>query len=130
MTPKSPAAKGAAKQARKKPCRKGGAAKPKKRRSAQPKTSRSKLVWRGVTIAVTYKPGGIAGYGHLELRVLAPEDVPIPVTETGYRSHFLFAQQVKAAGGPVAYVRRWLEQEARSPAYRRALERWRQLELF
>jgi hypothetical protein len=48
MTPKTPA-KGAAKRPRKKAkTRKAGP----KKRSAPPKVSRSRLVWRGVTIAV------------------------------------------------------------------------------
>jgi hypothetical protein len=83
-----------------------------------------------VSIAMQYEPAGSGFYAHLELRVIAPEGVPIPVTETGYRSHFVYPALIGYAGGPVGYLRRWLDQEAGSPAYRRALDRWRQLELF
>lgn len=69
-------------------------------------------------------------HAHLELRVIAPEGAPIPVTETGYLSHHVYPVFVKSAGGPVAYVRKWLDREARNPSYYRALDRWRQLDLF
>jgi hypothetical protein len=101
-----------------------------KARPAKPEIVRRKLVWRGVLIGIQYEPGGFAYYAHLELRVIAPVGAPIPVTNTGYRSHHLHPKPVKSAGGPVAYVRKWLDHESRSPAYRRALDRWRQLDLF
>ena len=31
-----------------------------------------------------------------------------PISETGYRSHFLNAQVFEEAGGPVAYAEAWL----------------------
>ncbi len=96
----------------------------------KPEIVRRKLVWRGVLVAIRYEPNPGGYFDHLELRVVGPQGAPIPVTETGYRSAYPYPNLVKAAGGPVAYVRKWLDQEARSPAYRRALDRWRQLDLF
>lgn len=96
----------------------------------KPKIVRRKLVWRGVSIAIHYKPAGRDLFAYLEMRVLAPEGIPIPVTETGYRSHYVYPALIGYAGGPVPYLRDWLDREADSPAYRRALDRWRQLELF
>ncbi|MEA3043132.1 MAG: hypothetical protein QOH47_970 [Sphingomonadales bacterium] len=120
---KAPASKAAAK------VRNPRAAKPRKAKP-KPEIIRRKLVWRGVLIAIQYAPEGCGFSARLELRVTAPEGVPIPVTESGYRSHHVYPFQVKSVGGPVAYVRKWLDQEARSLAYRRALDRWRQLDLF
>ena len=37
---------------------------------------------------------------------------PLPVTETGYRSHFIPAGTVAEHGGAVAFVTAWLEHEA------------------
>ncbi len=105
-------------------------AKPRAKAKAKPETIRRKLVWRGVLLAIHYQPKSYGLLAHLELRVIAPEGAPIPVTDTGYRSHFLYPFWVREAGGPVAYVRQWLDGESRSPAYRRALDRWRQLDLF
>ncbi|MGA9580423.1 MAG: hypothetical protein WBR13_00460 [Allosphingosinicella sp.] len=129
MTPK-PRAKN---KPRAKPAR--GKAATGKQRNAQParpkrRITKHKLIWQSVTLAVSYEAESFASHAHLELRVLAPEGMPIPVTETGYRSHFLPRGYVEDAGGPVAYVRRWLDREATSQTYRRALARWRQLELF
>ena len=55
---------------------------------------------------------------------------PIPITATGYRAHFLDAEQVAAAGGPVRFFLDWTEREARTRAWAKAEFRWRQLELF
>jgi hypothetical protein len=100
----------------------------------------STIEWEGITIELRYEPDwlGMAakypneGYGHahLELRSIAPSRSPLPVTETGYRSHFLPRGEVEATGGPAAYARAWLDQAAREPAWRRQQEAARQLSLF
>jgi uncharacterized membrane-anchored protein len=53
----------------------------------------------------------------LEVRVIEPERAPLPITDTGYRSHFLLAGIVEEAGGPAAYVRCWLDEAARHPRW-------------
>ena len=55
---------------------------------------------------------------------------PLPVTETGYLSHFVLLGVVEDAGGPGAYVNRWLDAEAQKPIWRRVEGAWRQLDLF
>jgi hypothetical protein len=105
--------------------------KPRVRRAAKkPELMRRKLVWRGVLIAIQYEPERCGYLAHLELRVVAPKGVPLPVTERGYRSHYVSVPLVKAEGGPVAYVRDWLDRTAGSKPYLIALDRWRQLDLF
>ena len=51
------------------------------------------LLWRGVTIEVTYKRLCLrnAGYDacHVTLTSITPSRCPLPVTETGYASHFV-----------------------------------------
>lgn len=93
------------------------------------------LVWEGVTLSIAYEPSWLAtsedhGTARLAIRVVAPESAPLPITQTGYRSHFLARRIVEEAGGPVAYVRGWLDESARDPAWRKALDRWRQLSLL
>lgn len=95
------------------------------------------IVWNGVTIAISYEPRWLSlddGYGldtaHLEIEAIAPARAPLPITETGYRSHFTTAHAVAAMGGPVALVRTWLDEEAASPAWRRQEAAARQLTLF
>jgi hypothetical protein len=59
-----------------------------------------------------------------------PTDVPLPITETGYRSHFIAASAIAAAGGPVDYVDVWLTVESDAPAWREREQATRQLALF
>ncbi len=90
------------------------------------------IVWQGTAVRVKYEPNWLGGTNtaHLELDVLDPEGAPLPVTDTGYRSHFLCCGIVEECGGPLAYVQRWLDEAARSPTWRNALARWNQLSLF
>lgn len=94
-------------------------------------------VWNGVTITISYEPRWLSladDYGldtaHLEIEAVAPERAPLPITETGYRSHFTTAHAVAAMGGPVALVLAWLNEEAASPASQREVAATRQLTLF
>ena len=90
------------------------------------------LDWRGVLIEISYEPrwmnDGIIA--HLELRTIAPEGAPIPVTETGYRSHFIAQGSVEGMGGPTAYVLAWLEHEAKRNGWAEIEASARQYTLF
>ena len=96
------------------------------------------LVWDGVSIEVRYEPDwwGHSRFGpdrqvaHLELEAISPKRAPLPITETGYRSHFLPPGEVEQAGGPASFARAWLDHEARTPAWRKAEAKRRQLDLF
>lgn len=94
------------------------------------------LQWRGIAIEIRYAGNWLnmaaKGYdtAHIEVESLNPERAPLPITETGYRSHFTTATTVAAYGGPVALVTTWLEEEAASPAWKAHEARSRQLTLF
>ena len=106
---------------------KGRADKPSRR---QPPATH-KLVWRGVTCRVRHTRNYISpGWSHLEIILLAPMDAPLPITRTGYLSHFLDEEELAKAGGPVAFFLAWLDREARTSAWAKAEFTWRQLELF
>ena len=68
------------------------------------------ITWRGLAIEITFTPKKFGVVDHIELRSGAK--TPLPVTETGYRSHHLYAGIVTEAGGAVAYVTAWLDHEA------------------
>ena len=70
------------------------------------------------------------GMAHLEIRSLSDPRNPLPMTETGYRSHFTPAQLIEEVGGARAFVEAWLEDEARSPQWKAKEEAARQLALF
>lgn len=90
-----------------------------------------KLVWRHVTCRVRHTRDYInAGWSHIEIIVLVPKNVPLPITQTGYLSHFMDEEELAKAGGPVAFFMAWLDREARSAAWAKAEFKWRQLGLF
>jgi len=94
--------------------------------------------WRGIRIEVRYTPSWAAYYeeiygeplAHLEIEALDPKRRSLPMTETGYRSHFTAPAQIDAEGGPVAYVQRWLEHEAASDNWRNQEAARAQFSLF
>ena len=87
--------------------------------------------WQGIEIEVTYTPLKWGVIAHLEVRSIAPDHAPLPISETGYRSHFHPVGTVEAHGGDViAQVVAWLHEEAAKPAWQRRLAASRQGELF
>jgi hypothetical protein len=66
----------------------------------------SRAIWRGIGLTIRHHPSWIrldAGpVQHLEIE--SDGRVPLPVTDTGYRSHFLIGSAALAAHGddPVA----------------------------
>lgn len=93
------------------------------------------LNWRGITIEVTYEAYWLRREGfycpcHLTLKAIAPERCPLPVTGTGYLSHFTDPVYVEKAGGPLAYVTAELEAAAPSRKWRKQEAEQRQLSLF
>jgi len=96
------------------------------------------LQWRGRTLRVEYEADW-SGRGDddpetaiamLEVFVEAPIGAPIPVTSTGYRSHFLPPVSIIRAGGPAAFVSVWLDEQAKDRKWPGIDERWRQRDLF
>ena len=96
-----------------------------------PRPRAQRFTWRHVTLSVKHtRDYLVPGQSHLELRVIAPKGCPVPITDTGYRSHFLGREELEAAGGPVAFMTAWLDREASGKAYKDADLRWRQGDLF
>ncbi len=98
------------------------------------KLFKRRIAWHDITIEIVYEPNWLGDrdepLGHLQVRAIDPASTPLPITETGYRSHFVCTDLVTENGGPVAFVRDWLDAEARSPAWRKRQEAARQLSLF
>lgn len=97
-----------------------------------------RIDWRGITVEISYEPewmGGLSkNFGepiaHLQIQSVSPERAALPVTETGYRSAFIVGAVITLEGGPVAYVRDWLDKAANDPAWKRTQEEAQQLALF
>ena len=91
--------------------------------------------WNGIEIEIRW----IADYvsfddgqsmAHLEVESVKPARAPLPITETGYRSHFIFRNEVERMGGPEAYVEAWIAEVANTPVWRNTEAVSRQLALF
>lgn len=93
--------------------------------------SRYRFTWSGIEIEAAYTPRKWGVIAHLEIRSIAPAGAPLPITSTGYRSHFHPCGTVETHGGNVvAQVTAWLEEEAGSREWRAHGAATRQGELF
>lgn len=86
--------------------------------------------WQGITLSVTYTPKERIPVHHLEIRVVAPQSAALPITTTGYRSHF-FDDDVTEFGGVTGYVIAWLDDAAaNTPGWVQQRDASRQMSLF
>src|SRR3974377_1323895 len=90
------------------------------------KVSRHQLVWKKpwdsltVRLHITHARDYLGtGDDHLAIESIEPAKAPIPITETGYLSHFMRPHDLRKAGGPKQFVSDWLAREAMS-------KRWQQ----
>jgi hypothetical protein len=87
--------------------------------------------WQGIEIEAVYTPLKWGAIAHLEVRSIRPERARLPITETGYRSHFHEPGTIEAHGGDVvAQVIAWLDEEATKPEWRCYVDANRQGTLF
>lgn len=87
--------------------------------------------WEGIEIEATYSPIRWGVIAHLEIESIQPARAPLPITETGYLSHFHACGTVEASGGDVvAQVIAWLDEEVAKPYWQRYAAASRQGELF
>jgi hypothetical protein len=95
-----------------------------------------RVTWQGFALEIHFERNWLGSSSsefetaHLEIETITPERQPLPITETGYRSHFLAAAAIDEAGGSVAYVTAWLDHAARSTEWKVCRETQRQLSLF
>ena len=68
------------------------------------------ITWRGIALEITFMPEKFGLVDHIE--IMSEGRAPLPVTETGYRSHFIPAETVAEHGGAAGFVTAWLEHEA------------------
>lgn len=87
------------------------------------------ITWEGRTIRLSYLPNKYSAIDHLEIRV---DDLrPIPITETGYKSHYFGpCDPALKIDEIIDLVRNWIECEAKSEKWRTAEATRRQGALF
>ena len=92
------------------------------------------LHWQHITLSVSYEANWLnmpeCPTAHLQVRSASPEREPLPITKTGYRSHFLPTGIVEAYESPADYVRQWLDEAMLSPAWQQFAMQRRQVSLF
>ena len=90
----------------------------------------STLVWGGISIVLSHHFQRFGGpFDHLEVQA----SERLPITETGYRSHFIHPEELAQWDSPEAFLLDWLNDAARQPAwreYRQQLHQPQQLSLF
>jgi hypothetical protein len=67
---------------------------------------------------------------HVEIEAIEPARAVLPVTETGYRSHFAPEAEFIAAGGALEFVSAALDEAAADPAWKAREAAARQYSLF
>jgi len=88
--------------------------------------------WADIELLISFERNWLGGdfIAHLQITSAEPHRAPLPITETGYLSHFCSAAVIDDAGGPVAYVSGWLDQAAASPRWKAGEVSRRQMSLF
>ncbi len=90
-----------------------------------------RFTWQGIEAEVSYDPLFCGVIAHLEIKSINPLGAPLPITVTGYRSHFLPCGIIEAQDGSmVEQVIVWLDEEAKKPEWLRFVENNLQGELF
>ena len=105
--------------------------------SRKTKPARYEIAWQdpatgqSIALSVDHARNYLSkGTDHLEIHVVSPKKALLPITETGYRSHFIDALELVNAGGPVSFVSAWLDREARTAAWNKRQTARQQGDLF
>lgn len=87
------------------------------------------VVWRGITIHVRYQAqyNGLRDLHHLDIEAVSPARAKLPITRTGYKSHFYYGEELTEIADAVLA---WLEIEAGGPEWKELEASTRQLTLF
>lgn len=88
-----------------------------------------------IKVMYAYDPMRMAEYydepmSHIQIVTIEPERAALPITDTGYKSHFIPESNIAKYGSAKDYVLAWLNEAATSPAWIKAEEERRQYSLF
>lgn len=104
---------------------------------ASPHKTRYEVDWidpasgRTIKLRITHSRDYLSsGSDHIEIETLEPKRAALPITETGYRSHFMAALDLMNAGGPVTFATSWLAREAAGKEWKKAATVRAQGDLF
>lgn len=87
--------------------------------------------WNGILISLDYQYKRWSVIDHIELKSIDPPNAPLPITETGYRSHYLHTEEMEPYNfDPKQYITAFLDYAARDPAWKKQQDAARQYSLF
>lgn len=85
------------------------------------------IEWQGITITITHrKAWPINNFSHIEVKA----DQRLPMTETGYKSHFMPSEALSEYDGVIDFVIQWLNATCQSKEWLAHMESLRQPNLF
>ena len=89
-----------------------------------------RTTWRGIAIEVRHVAEWVKSpcLDHIEIR--SGDKTPLPITETGYKSHFIPPETIAEYGSALDYVTAWLDHEATTRDWQKRELEARQLSLF
>jgi hypothetical protein len=96
----------------------------------------NRATWQSIEIEVRFERNWLGSPpsdyhpSHLEIESIEPPHAQLPITETGYRSHFLSPDEIQAAGGVLAYVIDALDEAAKRKEWKARQAAQRELTLF
>ncbi len=93
------------------------------------------ITWEGIEIEITcYEPNYTKSYkeiyGHKMLHIEVKSALPLPITETGYKSIFISEPELARHSGSLKYVTSYIDGQAKSKEWCNSLENSRQFNLF
>ena len=86
------------------------------KKSTTPNRVVEAITWRGIELRIIHTTNYFAGIDHIEIH--SKNRVPFPISETGYKSHFLHFGGLQEHASAVEYVLAWLECEAKNKAWK------------
>ena len=94
-------------------------------------TQTHRFTWNSIEIELIYARLKWNVIAHLEVHSIKPDRAPLPITETGYLSHFHPPGTVEENEGTlVEQVIWWLDERAKTKQWKAYVERSRQGDLF
>ena len=91
-------------------------------------SARHILLWQDIRIIIVHKPEFFTGTDHLE--ITSEGSVPLPITETGYRSHFMPSDTLENHSDALAFVSKWLDEASKLKQWQKHLAESGQMSLF
>jgi len=86
------------------------------------------IEWDGRTLRLSYSPEYWSDVAHLEIH--SEDGEPLPITETGYRSHFFLTNSPPDMEEIITFVIEWLNEEAKTKQWCTYIAQSQQMELF